>query len=237
MERHDRRSADRIRALLHHRRLSRAVFTSALARVPRPDRDAWIDRVMALHSIPDDGPALPRGCVPYLPCPVEAIQKAVALAAVQPTDVIVDVGAGVGRAAALLHLLTQAPVVGLEIQPQLLADFRDLRTRLRLDRLFFVEGDAAELAPWMTSGSVFFFYCPFSGPRLARVLEGLAPLAAARQLRLCCVDLPLPPRPWLTPVTAPDSEVMVYQSAPVPASALRRHQVTPARGATPRASR
>jgi len=38
-------------------------------------------------------------------------------AKIEPSDVIVDVGAGPGRAAAVLPLMTGASVIALEIQP------------------------------------------------------------------------------------------------------------------------
>jgi hypothetical protein len=50
----------------------------------------------------------------------------------------------------------------------------------------------------MTIGTVFFFYCPFSATRLARVMDALRPLAQVRPLRLCFVDMPAPDLPWLT---------------------------------------
>ena len=110
----------------------------------------------------------------------------------------VDIGAGPGRAIALVHLLTGAGAVGVEIQPELVHAAADLTARLGLPRVRCIEGDAATVAASMVVGSVFFFYCPFSGARLEKVLDDLEPIARTRPLRLCCVNLPLPPRPWLT---------------------------------------
>ena len=94
-------------------------FRAALLDVPPAERDAWLDRLLGIDGLPDDDPALPRGCVPYLPCAVDAVLRVVDLAALTAADVVVDVGAGVGRAAALLHLLTGAAIVGIELQPAL----------------------------------------------------------------------------------------------------------------------
>ena len=60
-----------------------------------------------------------------------------------------------------------------------------------------MSGDAAEIVPQLTAGSVFFLYCPFSGPRLVKLLADLEPIARTRPIRVCAVDLPLPPCPWL----------------------------------------
>src|SRR4029078_9775031 len=94
-----------------------SMFRAALLRVPPTERDAWLDLVLRLGELPDDGPALPRDCVPYLPCPVDALLRIVDQAPVRASDVFVDVGSGLGRAAALVHLLTGAATIGLEIQP------------------------------------------------------------------------------------------------------------------------
>jgi SAM-dependent methyltransferase len=204
--------AGRMRALLPRGEAPPAAFRAALTAVAPADRDAWLDRVLGLDAIPDDGPSLPSGCVPYLPCPVDALLRAVDLAAVEASDVFVDVGAGVGRAAALVHLLTGAAAVGVEVQPALVAAARALSARLRLPRVSVIEADASRLADLAATGSVFFLYCPFSGPRLEALLDDLGAVARARPIRVCCVDLPLPPRPWLALVSPPTGDLAVYRS-------------------------
>jgi hypothetical protein len=134
---------------------------------------------------------------------------------VGPADVFVDVGSGVGRAATLVHLLTGAGAIGLEIQTALVHAARDLARRLPVSRVSTVQGDAAELVGYITIGSVFFLYCPFSGDRLARVLAGLESVARTRTIRVCCVDLPLPPCPWLRPESPPSRDLAIYRSTVV----------------------
>lgn len=207
-----RESAEWMRSLLLNAQAPPAVFRTALTRVPPTERDAWLDLVLGLDSVPDDGPDLPRDCVPYLPCPVDALLRMVEHAGVQASDVFVDVGSGMGRAAALVHLLTGAPAIGLEIQPALVLASRDLTKRLNVLRFSPVEGDAALLTGFITIGSIFFLYCPFSGDRLEKVLDDLESIARTRQIRVCCVDLPLPPRAWLTLASPPSGGVTVYRS-------------------------
>jgi hypothetical protein len=201
-----------MRDLLVNARPCPDVFRAALMAVPPRERDAWLDLVLGLDALPDDDPALPRGCVPYLPCSVDALLRMVDHAGVQASDVFVDIGAGVGRAAVLVHLLTGAAAIGLEIQPGLVHTSWDLKARLNVPRYSPVEGDAAQLGGSITVGSIFFLYCPFSGQRLASVLDGLEAIARIRPIRVCCVDLPLPPRPWLTPVTSQSDDLIVYRS-------------------------
>jgi SAM-dependent methyltransferase len=207
-----RASAELMRSLIASREATPDGVRAAITRVPPSERDAWLDLVLELDPLPDDGPELPRGCVPYLPCSVDALLRIVEHARVQSSDVFVDIGSGLGRAAALVHLLTGAAAIGLEIQRGHVAASRALTTRLSLSRLSIVEGDAASLTGYIVIGSVFLLNCPFSGARLGRVLAELEPIARTRPIRVCCVDLPLPPCPWLTLASPPWGDLAVYQS-------------------------
>lgn len=170
-------------------------FRDRLLAVPPGDRDAWVDRSLGFDLPPDDGP-LPRGCVPYLPAPVDALLQSIALAEIGPDDLFVDVGSGVGRALAVVHLLTGAAGIGLELQAGLAARAEDAARRLGLARVRTLPGDAEALLPQVAGATVFFFYCPFDRERLERFVDALRPRAAAG-LRLCFVDTPPPERPWL----------------------------------------
>ncbi len=200
MEEEHRKSAERTRSRLHAAAHDPAQFRAALTSVPPKERDAWVDLVFELDGLPEDGPHLPWGGVPYVPCSVDALLRVVDRAPVRATDVFVDLGSGVGRAAALVHLLTGAGAIGIEIQPELVAAAGRLAARLRVPRVSFLEGDAAELSRHMTIGTVFFLYCPFGGTRLATVLAHLEAIAHERVIRVCCVDLPLPRCHWLQPL-------------------------------------
>ncbi len=213
-----RTTAEALASFLARRPVHPTAFREALLAVPPLDRDAWLDVVLGLGEVPDDGPALPRGCVPYLPCSVDAILRAVDLARVGAHDVLVDVGAGVGRAAALMGLLTGATLVGLEVQPELARAARDLAGRTKSMHLTVIEGDASTLPAAAAEGSVFFLYCPFGGARLDAFLRALEAIAARRAIRVCCVDLPLPPCGWLSLLAPEDSGVSVYASAACPSS-------------------
>ncbi len=160
----------------------------------------------------DDGPELPTDGVPYLPCSVDVLLRMVDQAPVGASDVFVDVGAGVGRAATLVHLLTGAAVIGLEVQPALVRAARDLAAGLHLSRVSFFEGDAIELAGHIALGSVFFLYCPFSGDRLTTMLACIEPIARTRAIRVSCVDLPLPPCSWLTRDPQLSGDLTIYRS-------------------------
>jgi SAM-dependent methyltransferase len=205
-------SADWIRSRIEDEQHDREAFRAALLDVAPTKRDAWLDRVLGLRDLPDDGPDLPRGCVPYVPCSVDALLRVVEQARVSSLDVFVDVGSGRGRAAAFVHLLTGAGVIGIEVQSRLVCVARDLRTRLLASRVSFIEGDAVTLTGFVAIGSVFFFYCPFSGDRLVKVLGDLEVIARTRMIRVCCLDLPLPPCPWLTLEPPLSGDLAIYRS-------------------------
>lgn len=170
--------------------------------------------MLGLSTLPEDGPELPSGCVPYLPSPIDALLRLVEHAPVRASDVFVDVGSGVGRAAALVHLLTGASAVGLEIQQALVSAARELATRLHLSRVSFMEGDAVQLAATVTAGSVFFLYCPFSGERLAKLLATLEVVARTRAICVCSLDLPMPPSAWLELARPLAADLAIYRSTP-----------------------
>jgi SAM-dependent methyltransferase len=189
-------------------------FRVALASVPPADRDAWLDRVFGLEIPSDDSASLPPGCVPYLPAPIDTLIQIAEHADVQASDVFVDVGSGVGRATVLMHLLTGATAIGLEIQPSLVHASRELTKRLGTEQVSVVEGDAALTTGLMLIGTVFFLYCPFSGERLTKVLADLESIARTRRIRVCCLDLPLPECPWLALFSQPSPGLAIYLSAP-----------------------
>ena len=73
-----------------------------------------------------------------------------------------------------------------------------------------IEREATEASEHYAAGTVFFLYCPFSDARLERVLDALESIAMTRPIRICCVDLPLPPRSWLS-LAVEDLNVTVHR--------------------------
>jgi hypothetical protein len=205
-------SADWVRSRIQREQHDPEAFRAALLKIAPTERDAWLDRVLGLRDLPDDGPDLPRGCAPYLPCSVNSLLRMVEQARVRSSDVFVDVGSGLGRAAAFVHLLTGAGVIGIEVQSGLVCAARDLAMRLGLSRVSCIGGDAVMLTGVISIGSVFFFYCPFSGDRLAKVLGDLEVIARTRMIRVCCLDVPLPPCPWLALESPPPGDLAIYRS-------------------------
>jgi hypothetical protein len=102
-----RDSAARMRAQIERGPLNPGQFRAALMAVAPIARDAWVDVALGLGEPPQDGPDLPRGCVPYLPCGIDALLRLVAHAPVRPSDVFVDIGAGVGERSGQLETMLE----------------------------------------------------------------------------------------------------------------------------------
>lgn len=211
MNERDFETAERMRALLERGDAGAAALRAALLEIGPLDRDEWLDVAFGLGPVPDDGPDLPRGCVPYLQCRIDSLLRAIDLASIDASDTLVDIGSGAGRAVTLIRLLTGASIVGVEVQRALVPAARDLVARLRLDRVSFVTAEVPPLPGPARAGSLFLLNCPFSGERLVRLLAELEPVARARPIRICCVDLPLPPCSWLAPVAAA-GDVEIHRS-------------------------
>lgn len=201
-----------MRSWLASRGAPAKIFRDTIERIPHDQRDAWVDEVLGLDGLTDDGPELPAGCVPYLPTSVNTLLRVVDHAEVRASDVFVDVGSGVGRAMALVHFLTGAVSIGLEIQSGLARASRDLSERLNAPRVTVIEGDAIRLSEYLPGGTVFFLYCPFTGVALQKVLGSLESIASVRPIRVCCVHMPLLACSWLTPLSVPSEEIVVYRS-------------------------
>ena len=180
--------------------------------MPEAERESWLAQLWGDETFDDERAALPQGCVPYLPCPLDTLCDAVAGTGMTSDDVFVDIGAGSGRAIALVHLLTGASCIGIEIQPGLVRVARTRAARLELEGVDFREGDAAQVLPTLGIGSVYFLYCPFGSDRLERVLDQLEHEARKRPIRIACVQLPRLVRPWLSPIPTTSVELDVYRS-------------------------
>lgn len=207
-------TVEEIRARIEGADRDPAAFRAALAAVPREERDAWVDRVLGLGAIDDDAPELPRDCVPYLPSSIDALARVVEHARVGEGDVFVDVGAGPGRACSLVHLLSGARCVGLEVQPALVRAGRALASRMGLSRVSFIETDASRDAAALREGTVFFLYCPFSGARLRAVLGAIELVARTRPVRVACLDMPPLDLSWLSREEPGWADLDLYRSRP-----------------------
>lgn len=150
------------------------------------ERDAFVDELLEIEPPPPDG-ELPPGAVPYLPCGVDELLACVRELPITPSDQVVVLGSGLGRAALLLHLLTGARVHGIEIQAALVERARAIASRLRLPVTF----EQANIADVVLDASVVFLYAPCNGALLARVIARIAELASRRSISIGAVGVEL----------------------------------------------
>lgn len=164
------------------------------------ERDAFVDRLLGVPEARvdhyGDGASAPADRIDFVPSGVSAIADAVLKSRVGPGDVFVDVGAGFGRVAALVHLLTGARARGIELQPDLVARGRAWLTGLGVDA--FVTLDAADaLEASLDPGTVFYLYLPFIGETQRRFLTRLEEVARTREIAVCSLGVDLRDAAWL----------------------------------------
>ncbi|WP_263354612.1 methyltransferase domain-containing protein [Acidicapsa acidisoli] len=143
----------------------------------------------------------------YQPTPVRHILRLLSASALSETDILVDLGSGLGHVPLLASILTGARSFGIEVEGSYVASARECAQNLCLSRVQFVEQDAQ--AADLSKGTVFYLYSPFTGSILTNVLDKLRNESAARPIRICtlgpCASI-VAKEPWLKASTLPDGE-------------------------------
>lgn len=165
-----------------------------LASLPPSERDAVLEEHL---GIADGAPASPPGdhLVGYHASGVAPVVRMLMEVPVVAGDVVVDLGAGLGKVVLLTRLLTGATARGIELQPALARRARQAAARYGVD-VSFSEGDAREAD--LDDGTVFFLYAPFTGPVLAEVMGRLRAVATRRAIVVCTLGVDVDREaPWL----------------------------------------
>jgi SAM-dependent methyltransferase len=195
-----------------------AALLEWLASLPPAARDAALEAYLGI-DIPAPPSAPPGEClIGYHASGVAPVVRALIEVPVAPGDIVVDLGAGLGKVVLLARLLTGAVARGIEIQPALVKRARAAAARLAVD-VGFAHADVREAD--LDDGTVFFMYAPFVGPVLAEVVDRLHRLAARSGIVVCALGVDLDREaPWLVrrPVNA--FWLTIYDSA-VPGAASR----------------
>jgi SAM-dependent methyltransferase len=166
-----------------------------LASLPPGERDAAVEDHLGIAAEPPSSAPPGDHHVGYHASGVAPIVRMLVEVPVVADDVVVDLGAGLGKVAMLARLLTGATARGIELQPALAERAREAARRAGLD-VGFTEGDARDAD--LDDGTVFFLYVPFTGPVLAEVLRRLRAVASRRAIVVCSLGLELDREaPWL----------------------------------------
>src|SRR3954452_15226385 len=120
-----------------------AELLSWLSSLPPRTRDAAIEAHLGINA-PESCSAPPgEHLIGYHASGVAPIVRALVEVPVTPADVVVDLGAGVGKVVFLANLVAGATARGIELQPELVERARAAARRLGVD-VGFTLGDARE---------------------------------------------------------------------------------------------
>ena len=145
--------------------------------------DALVQGLIRAEQTPAAGPRHDLDMIPYEPTPARVILELVDRVQLTANDVFYDLGAGLGHVAILVHLLTGAAALGVEIEAAYCQHAQHCAEELGLSQVRFLHRDARQVD--YADGTVFFMYTPFTGKLLAAVLATLARQARHRSITLC----------------------------------------------------
>ncbi|HEV2482923.1 MAG TPA: hypothetical protein VGS79_24830 [Puia sp.] len=142
--------------------------------------DVFVNRLCSFLPMPVPTRVLEAEMVDFHKTPARVVLQLARRVVAE--DVFVDLGAGLGQVAMLVHLLTGARTRGVEIEPVFCGYARQCAAELRLADVAFCEGDA-RFADY-SQGTVFFMYTPFRGELLETVFGLLRREALSRSFML-----------------------------------------------------
>ena len=181
-----------------------------LASLPPNERDTAVEEYLQISGpLPSSAPP-GEHLIGYHASGVAAIVRALVGVPVTSDDVVIDLGAGLGKVVMLAHLLTGATARGIEIQPALVDRANAAASRLGIDvRVTEADARSANLA----DGTVFFLYAPFERPVLSHVLRRLRAVAAQKPIVVCGLGIELDrDASWLSPRRTDTFWLTIYDS-------------------------
>jgi hypothetical protein len=181
-----------------------------LATLPPGERDRAVEERLGIHGPAPDSTPPGEHLIGHHPSGVAQIVRMLIEVPVVPADVVIDLGAGLGKFVLLARLLTGATVRGIELQQSLVERARRASTRLGID-VEVVREDAR--AAHIDDGTVFFLYAPFTGPVLDAVALRLRAVARTRAIVVAALGVDLKrAAPWLVPRQMDSFWLDIYDS-------------------------
>ncbi len=172
-----------------------------------PDlRDHAIEEILGIAYPPLAEPAREPEIIPYAPSGYDEIVHALDVTGLGPGDVLLDVGAGLGKVVLLATLLSGARAIGIEREPSLAAASAEAARSLGIEgEIDLRRGDARTIDAGDVD--VVFMYLPCTGSVLEAVL---ARLFTRRFRHLCSGSLELARHPSLVSLERPCGWLEIY---------------------------
>jgi hypothetical protein len=198
-----------------------------VASLPPSERDVALEERLGISPQPPAAPPGPHA-VGYHASGVAAVVRMLVEVPVVAGDVLVDLGAGLGKVVLLTRILTGAAARGVEVQPALVSAARAAAARMGVRDVTFTQGDAREGD--YADGTVFYLYAPFTGPVLADVMNRLRSAASHHPIVVCTLGVDVDREaPWLLRRPLDDFWLAIYDSAE-PGTAARAGGPSPIDG-------
>jgi predicted RNA methylase len=162
-----------------------------------------LDRRYGISTLHTPGDRYDAAPVQYEPTKYGAIATCLEHLAVRPSDVVVDIGCGMGRVACVFSMLPVARVIGIELDDRLASIARANAARVRGRRadIEIRTGDAGQAD--YSGVTIFWLYNPFGEETMRRTLARIRESvdAAPRPIQLVYVapnfERPLQDSAWL----------------------------------------
>jgi hypothetical protein len=172
--------------------------------------DLLDEAVSGVLQLPD--PAEPHAMpepdmVFYQPTPARHILDLIALCGFSDSDVLVDIGSGVGHVPILVSILAGIRATGIELDSSYVGSARDCAHHLRLPNVTFLQADARVAD--LSGGTVFYLYTPFTGALLDTVIGRLKREASRRPITIATLGpctRTFAAESWLQPRSNPDPD-------------------------------
>lgn len=177
--------------------------------------DELVTGILQLRSPDATDYVLEPEMVFYQPTPVRHILHLVAMAAPSPSEILVDIGSGLGHVPLLISILTGIRTVGVEVDASLVVSARQCAGALGLRRVEFIQADARTTD--LSRATIVYLYTPFTGELLRSVIERLRYEASARPIRIATLGpctTAFACESWLSAQLPPDPDrITVFQSS------------------------
>lgn len=157
-----------------------AGFQAVLGRVPPYEWDAFTERLLGINEVPHATQSRTTDMIKYQATPLVSILELIS--SLRSTDVLVDLGAGLGKVPMLVAWLAGVRARGVEFEPAYVAHARARAQALGIEGVSFAAEDAREAD--YREGTFFYFFYPFDGEVMSEVLARIRTQTEGRAIRL-----------------------------------------------------